>query len=184
MSTDDEPTDAALLAAAKAGDVTAFGELVRRHQRAARRVAAVALGSAEGADDVVQEAFVRAHAALSSFRLEAPLKPWLFRIVTNTARNRQRRAGRQRALAVRAGSRVGVGGPLPPDEAAVRQTEREAVIAAINRLRPDDRLILTYRWYEELTEAEIAEAMGCRPGTVKSRLHRAMGRLRDQLEER
>ena len=58
------------------------------------------------------------------------------------------------------------------------------MIDAINRLKPDDRLILTYRWYEDLTEAEISAALGCRRGTVKSRLHRAMNRLRTELEDR
>lgn len=141
------------------------------------------LGSAEGADDVAQEAFVKAHSALPRFRNGSPLRPWLFRIVANTARNQQRRAGRQRALAVRAGNLVPARGPLPPDEVAIHQAERAEMIDAINRLKVDDRLILTYRWYEELTEAEIAVALGCRPGTVKSRLHRAMNRLRTELEE-
>lgn len=177
----DDRSDAALIAAARSGEHAAFGELVRRHQRAAIRVAAVALGSATDADDVAQEAFVKAHAALDRFRADAPFRPWLFRIVTNTARTRLRGQGRQRALAIREASRAAVGGPAP-DEIAVRHAEREAVVDALNRLRPDDRLVLTYRWYEELSETEMAEALGCRRGTVKSRLSRAMGRLRTELE--
>lgn len=180
MPDQEPPSDAELISAARAGDDAAFGALVRRHQRAAIRVAALALGSATDADDVAQEAFVKAHAALPNFRVEARFEPWLYRIVTNTARNRLRGRRRQRALALRAGNLAAIGG-VAPDEIAAGRADREKLVGAINRLRVDDRLILTYRWYDEMTEAEIADALGCRRGTVKSRLSRAMGRLRDEL---
>lgn len=176
----DNRADAELISASQAGDITAFGELVRRHQRAAIRVAALALGSATDADDVAQEAFMKAHAAIDRFTLGAPFRPWLFRIVTNTARNRMRGQGRHRALAIRSGHLAGVGVTMP-DDAAIQRHDREVVIGAISRLGVDDRLILTYRWYDELSEAEIAEALGCRRGTVKSRLSRAMSRLRAEM---
>lgn len=176
----DERFDAELIERAQAGDLTAFGELVRRHQRAAIRVAAVALGSSTGADDVAQEAFMKAHVALQRFNEGSPFEPWLFRIVTNTARNRMRRLGRQRALAVRSGNLAVIGAPMA-DEIVTARADSQALIEAINRLRPADRLILVYRWYEELSETEIADALGCRRGTVKSRLSRAMTRLRVEL---
>jgi len=176
----DERFDAELIERAQAGDLTAFGELVRRHQRAAIRVAAVALGSSTGADDVAQEAFMKAHAALHRFNEGSPFEPWLFRIVTNTARNRMRRIGRQRALAVRSGNLAVIGAPMA-DEIVTGRADSQALIEAINRLRPADRLILVYRWYEELSETEIADALACRRGTVKSRLSRAMTRLRVEL---
>lgn len=176
----DDRADAELISASQAGDNTAFGVLVRRHQRAAIRVAAVALGSATDADDVAQEAFMKAHAAIDRFTLESPFRPWLFRIVTNTARNRLRGQGRHRALSLRAG-RLAVVGVQTPDDAAGQRADRDVVIGAINRLGVDDRLILTYRWYDELSEAEIAEALGCKRGTVKSRLSRATSRLRAEL---
>ena len=91
----DERTDADLIGAARAGDPAAFGALVARHQQSAVRIAAVALGSAEGADDVAQDAFVKAHRSLARFREGSPFEPWLFRIITNTARNRLRRQRRQ-----------------------------------------------------------------------------------------
>ena len=169
-----------LLAAARAGDLVAYGELVRRHQQAAIRVAAMALGSPIGADDVAQDAFIKAHRALGRFRADASFRPWLFRIVVNTARNRHRSALRHRRLVERAGRRIEPLAP-GPDEIAAHRDESREIIAAINRLGPADRLILTYRWYEQLTEREIAEALGCRPGTVKSRLSRAMARLRVEL---
>lgn len=181
MPVPDPPTDAELISAARAGDDDAFAALVRRHQRAAVRIAAVALGSATDADDVAQEAFVKAHAALPRFRTDARFEPWLYRIVTNTARNHLRSQGRHRARALRASSLATVGSAAPEDE-VVGRDERAAVVAALDRLRPDDRLILTFRWYDGLSEAEIAEALGCRRGTVKSRLSRASARLRAELE--
>ncbi len=178
------PTDNELIDAAKSGDVEAFGALVARYQTAAVRIAAIALGSASDADDVAQEAFVKAYRALPRFRAEAGFQPWLFRIVTNTARNRLRGEKRHRALTLRTAA-------LTPEdrraesgaeaEHAVHLADRGHLVEAINRLRTDDRLILAYRWYDEMSEIEIADALGCRRGTVKSRLSRAMNRLRKEL---
>lgn len=177
----DHRSDAALVAATRAGDRGAFAELVRRHQRSAVLAATVALGSATDADEVAQEGFVKAYAALHRFDPSAPFRPWLLRIVVNTARNRHRFARRQQRLALRVAAQVPVAGPAP-DEVAGHRAEAEAMVRAINRLRAADRLILSYRWYEQLTEAEIAVALGCPAGTVKSRLNRAMGRLRREIE--
>ncbi len=177
----DHRSDPALVAAARAGDRLAFAALVRRHQGSAVLVATLALGSATDADEVAQEAFVKAFTALHRFDTAAAFKPWLFRIVVNTANNRHRSARRQRQLALRASGQAPVAGP-GPEEVVAHRSQSEAMVRAINRLRMEDRLILTYRWYEQLSEAEIAAALGCRPGTVKSRLSRAMGRLRRELE--
>jgi RNA polymerase sigma factor (sigma-70 family) len=168
-----------LVAAARRGDLVAFGELVRRHQHAALRVAAVAGADAE---DAAQEGFVRAHAALHRFREGEPFRPWLLRIVANTARNRVRSSGRQRALALRAGARSTIGAEGPA-EVVVGREQRDRLLAAMNRLDSKDRLILAYRWFEGMSESEMALALGCRPGTVKSRLSRAMARLRAEMGE-
>ncbi len=178
------PTDNELIDAAKSGDVEAFGALVARYQTAAVRIAAIALGSGSDADDVAQEAFVKAYRALPRFRAEAGFQPWLFRIVTNTARNRLRGEKRHRALTLRTAAltpedRRGEGSAEA--EHAVHLADRGHLVEAINRLRTDDRLILAYRWYDEMSETEIADALGCRRGTVKSRLSRAMNRLRKEL---
>lgn len=171
-----------MVRATQEGDRAAFGLLVGRHQRAAIRIAAVTLGTAEGADDVAQEAFVKAHRAIGTFRHNASFTSWFFTIVANTARNSRRHQHRQSGLALRAAARAEPGDD-GPDEIASGLLERERIVEAINRLSPDDRLILTYRWYEQLSEAEIAQALDCRRGTVKSKLHRAMGRLRTELEK-
>ncbi|MEM9651921.1 MAG: sigma-70 family RNA polymerase sigma factor [Actinomycetota bacterium] len=180
--TPDRRSDGQLVHAAKDGDFGAFGELVRRHQRDAIRIAAIALGSSTGADDTAQEAFIKAHRSLHRFREDAPFRPWLFRIVTNTARNRLRHEGRQSNLRTRVAV-LATSDPASPEEIAGHLADRDELVAAINRLEVADRLILAYRWYHQMTEAEIAEAMGCRRGTAKSRLSRAMNRLRLELEE-
>lgn len=177
----DHRSDTELIGAAQAGEFDAFGELVRRYQRDALHIAAVALGSADGADDIAQEAFVKAHRAIGRFETGAAFRPWLFRIVTNTARNHLRHERRQSGLRTRVAVLASAGVDAP-DDVAAQLADRKELVAAINRLAPADRLILAYRWYHQLTEAELAEALGCRPGTVKSRLSRAMKRLRNELE--
>ncbi len=71
---------------------------------------------------------------------------------------------------------------MTPEDAAVTDSERQMVVDAMNGLDGDDRLVIALRWFEQLTEAEMAETLECPPGTVKSRLSRAMGRLRSVLE--
>jgi len=175
-------SDQELIAATKNGDARAFGSLVRRHQQAAVRIAAVALGSADGAEDVTQDAFVKVHRSIGRFRQDQPFEPWLYRIVTNTARNRIRTESRQRKLRLRSAA-LAVVDDSGPAETAAHLADRHRLLDAINRLPTADRLVLTYRWYAELSEAEIATAMDCRRGTVKSRLNRAMNRLRAELED-
>ena len=176
---DDRP-DERLVDLARGGDAAAFAELVTRHQVLATRVARVAAPTAD-LDDVVQEAFVKAWLALPRFRPGAAFRPWLCAIVANEARNRARAAGRREALALR--TRVPGSSPVDPADAALGREAGEALVAAMNRLAPSDRLVIAYRWLFELSEAEMAVALDVAPGTVKSRLSRAMTRLRTILAE-
>ena len=157
---------------------------MRRYQDVAIRTAHLVCPEAD-ADDAVQDAFLKAYAALSRFRDGAPLRPWLLRIVTNEARNRRRAAGRRQGLALRAAAASGVGplGPTDPGpEGAVMAAETHAeLLAAISSLRDDDREILGARFLLDLSEAETAETLGVPRGTVKSRTSRAIGRLRETL---
>jgi RNA polymerase sigma-70 factor (ECF subfamily) len=173
--------DATLLARALAGDVVAFGELVRRHQAAALRVAAVVSGSTEEAKDIVQEAFVSAHRSLATYRGTGSVRSWLLRVVANHARNNVR--GRTRRLwrdtrhaALELRSDAG------PDEHVERRAEHEAVVRALASLRLDDREVLACRFVVGLTELEAAEVLGLPTGTVKSRTSRALGRLRAAMD--
>src|SRR5207249_3449169 len=127
----------------------------------------------------VQEAFIRAYGALGRFRAGAPLRPWLLRIVANEAINRRRRARRVGLVELNqaAEARADAADPGPEGIAVVRE-QRAELLAAINQLRIEDRLVIAYRFWFDMPEAEMADALGCPRGTVKSRLSRAMGRLR------
>jgi RNA polymerase sigma factor (sigma-70 family) len=175
--------DSELIEQARRGDIAAYGELVRRHQEVAVRTAYLACGDATEAEDAAQEAFVKAYAALGRFRPGAPFRPWLLRIVVNEARNRRRSAGRRTGLAFRIAEDRPEDDAAPSPEAAVlaAETHRD-LLAALERLPHDDRLVIGCRYFLELSEVETATALGVQRGTVKSRLSRALGRLRSAIE--
>ena len=176
--------DAELVDRARGGDARAYEVLVARYRDLAVRTAYLITRDASDAQDVAQEAFVKAYLALPSFRRDAPFRPWMLAIVANEARNRARSARRRAALAVRAASAPpSEGDPsASPEAAALRGEERRALVDALERLRETDRLVLGYRYFLDLSEAEIAAALDCRRGTVKSRLSRALRRLRVELD--
>lgn len=172
--------DDVLMARARSGDRAAFGELVRRHQRAALRVAAVISGSTEEARDIVQDAMVSVHRNLATHRGDGSVRSWMLRIVANEAKNhvrsrvrRLRRDDRHAALELVTDAGV--------DESVIDRDERAALAAAFGRLRRQDREVLGCRFAADLSEAETAEVLGVPRGTVKSRTARALDRLRDEL---
>ncbi len=173
--------DAELVERARGGDTEAYTDLVRRYRDVAVRTAYVVAGAAE-AEDAAQEAFVKAYRALGGFRRGAAFRPWLLRIVANEAKNRVRATGRREALAVRAGRDHSSGDAAPSTEAVVLvEEERRALLDALNGASEEDRLVIGYRYFLEMSEREMAEALGVAPGTVKSRLSRALGRLRERM---
>jgi RNA polymerase sigma-70 factor (ECF subfamily) len=168
--------DTDLVAEATAGDLAAFDLLVARHQDVAMRVATLTAGPGH-APDAVQEAFVKAWRALPRFRPGAPFRPWLLKIVANEARNAARAAGRREALAVRSVA-VAAGSDEPLDAVAIAAEQRDQLVRSLERLSDADREIIAYRYFSEIPERDIAAALEGRPGTVKSRLSRALERLR------
>jgi RNA polymerase sigma-70 factor (ECF subfamily) len=171
-----------LIERARRGDADAYEELVRRYADIAVRTATYVGGRAGDAEDAAQDAFVKAYAALPRFRAGAPFRPWLLRIVANEARNRRRSAGRRAELATRVAEDRPSADAAPSPEAAVLANEsRAALLDAVNGLRHEDREVIAARYFLELSEAEAAEALGIPKGTVKSRLSRALGRLREGL---
>ena len=175
--------DAELAERAKGGDVDAYEALVANYQQLAFRVAFLITRDAGEAQDAAQDAFVRAYYALDRFRSGSAFKPWLLQIVANQARNRRRSAGRRLELATRVGGSRPSGDAAPsPEVAALAGETRGELLDAIEELREEERMAVIFRYFFELSEAEMAEAMGCRPGTVKSRLSRAMANLRRRLE--
>ena len=179
---DRPPREESLVARAKGGDVEAYEDLVRMHQTIAFRTAFAVTRSAADAEEAAQEAFVKAHRALGRFRAGAPFRPWILKIVVNEARNRVAAAGRRERLALRAGEGRRQEDAVPSPEAALLSRERhEELLGALDRLPERDRLVIWCRYLLELSEAETAAALGCRRGTVKSRLSRALDRLRAEL---
>jgi RNA polymerase sigma factor (sigma-70 family) len=175
-------SESVLLARACEGDLDAYEQLVRLHQQLAFRTALVLARNAADAEEAAQDAFVKAWRALGRFDRSRPFKPWLLAIVANEARNRRRTAGRREALVLRAAASAGCDGAgRPSPELALVVSERHsALAAALQRLDARDREVIACRYLLELTEAETAAALRCRVGTVKSRLSRALERLRAQ----
>lgn len=152
---------------------------MRAHQGIAFRTAYLVAGGAAEAQDAAQEAFVKAYRALGRFRRGSPFRPWLLQIVANEARNRRRSSGRRAALALRAGDERSSGDAAPsPEGALLAGEERERLLAAVNELREEERLVIACRYFLELSEEETAAALGVRIGTVKSRTSRALEHLR------
>lgn len=180
--------DIQLINRASSGDHLAYGELVRRYTLIAHRTATLVVGSAD-AEDVVQEAFVRAFYALDRFRQGSQFKPWLLAIVTNCARNKRRAYGQQSRLRERLtgasnGSSVAAAHVVASAESAVLDAQdRHDLAHAIDELPENARLVVTCRYLLELSEAETAQVLGWPVGTVKSRLSRALDRLRIALAE-
>jgi len=179
-----EPGERRLIAAARAGDKHAYAQLLQRHQAVAFRAAFLIIGSTAEAEDATQEACAKAWLALGRFRPAAPFRPWLVQIAVNEARNRRRTTGRQAGLALRLSDESSGPAAAPSAEAeALAAEQRARLAAAIGRLREPDQLVIAARYLLGLSETETAIALGLRTGTVKSRLSRALGRLRTELEQ-
>jgi RNA polymerase sigma-70 factor, ECF subfamily len=174
--------DAELIARATRGDVPAYEELVHRYRAVAFRTAYLVTRSSADAEDATQEAFVKAYYALDRFRGDAEFRPWILRIVANEARNRRRSARRRESLVLRlAEVRPSGASAQAPEAAAVTADTARLLLTALGELPERDRLVISYRYLLELSEAETAAALGVRPGTVKSRLSRALEHLRSRI---
>jgi RNA polymerase sigma-70 factor (ECF subfamily) len=177
-----QPTESGLIEAAQKGDEDAFAALAAPHTAVAFRVAYLITRSAADAQDAAQEGLVKAWLALPRFRAGAPFRPWLLQIVVNEARNRRRQSGRQQRLALRIAQAPEE--TAPGSEGIALAGERRArLLAAVETLGQDDQLVIAARYFAGLSEAETAAALSLRPGTVKSRLSRALARLREVLGE-
>jgi len=169
-----------LLARARQGDLPAFEEIVKRHQRRVYGVALRIVRSHAVADDVAQEAFLRAWRTLDRFELGRPFAPWVCRIAANLAVNHVRSpVAREDPLPEDAD---GGGPPARSDDAdplrALLDSEAQQVLArALGELPPEQRAVFVLRAVEEMSYREIAEALDLSPGTVMSRLFRARERL-------
>ncbi|MFL6143891.1 MAG: RNA polymerase sigma factor [Labedaea sp.] len=173
----DDESDQQVVIRARAGDQDAYALLVARYGALAHRTAYL-LGAGPNTEDVVQEAFVKGFRGLTGFRPDAPFRPWLLRIVANEARNLNRSARRRAALELRVAGRAEQLSAAGPESIALSSASRTALLDAVRALPEKDALVLTCRYFLELSEAETAQVLGWPRGTVKSRLSRALARLR------
>lgn len=169
----------ALMARVVGGDTNAFGAIVRLHQRSLTRFAERLLGDAHGAQDVVQEAFVRIWQARATYRAQGCLRSMLFRTVHNLCLDHVRRSG-ARASASLAGEANSASAGSPQSEIELRALA-EAVREAVQALPDKQRAVFVLSQYEQLSYPQIAQILQCPVGTVASRKRLALDTLRRKL---
>jgi RNA polymerase sigma-70 factor (ECF subfamily) len=171
-----DPDETFLLARARQGDLSAFEEVVRRHQRRVYATARRIVRAHDVADDVAQEAFVRAWRSLDRFELGRPFAPWVCRIAANLAVNHVRSPrAREEGL-----PEEHLATPATGPDPLVRVLDAEAgrvLDQAVAALPVEQRAVFVLRVYEDLSYDEIARTLGIKAGTVMSRLFRARARL-------
>jgi RNA polymerase sigma-70 factor (ECF subfamily) len=175
MAADDEPQ---LIARARGGDHGAFRTLVEKHIRGAYDLAVGFVGDHDTAEDVVQEAFVRAYAGLRAFRGDSHFATWLHRIVVNLSLNSVKR------LKLAAEKRI----PAPElavadgfDTAAQSADTRAHIERALHELPTLQRAVVILRHMEGMSTREVSRVLQCSEGTVKTHLFRGLGKLRKKL---
>jgi RNA polymerase sigma-70 factor (ECF subfamily) len=183
------PEEEALVARAQAGDAQAFAELVERYERKIYRLARHITGNDEDAEDVLQEAFLKAYENLPGFQGQSKFYTWLVRIAVNEAlmKLRRRKTGKMVSL----DETIDTGEETMAREIAVwednpeeqysREELRRILEEAIETLPPLYRTVFVLRDVDELSTEETAEALGISVPAVKSRLLRARLQLRDKL---
>ncbi len=160
--------DRALVDAARAGDLDAFGILVRRHQATVYRVAVRMLGSDADAQDAAQDAFVQAWRGLERFRGASSVSTWLYRIVTNRCLNVIAAQRPSESIDAELSSSAA----RPPEQVEMRQ-QFAAVVSAVSALPGDQRVALVLRDFEGLSYEQIAQVLEVSVAAVKGRIHRA-----------
>jgi RNA polymerase sigma-70 factor (ECF subfamily) len=180
--------DHSLVEACRAGRTEAFSLLVQRYQGRLYPTIARLVGSADDAEDILQDAFVRAFEKLDQFQGESSFYTWIYRIAVNLALSGHRRR-RVRSLLRLGGRRPSGGDSHPADESAesdpsapLERAERERIVrAALDRLGPEHRAVVLLKDFDGRRYEEISAILDIPVGTVRSRLHRARCELRDRL---
>lgn len=185
MQFDDESIadDSAAIRRCQRGDIGGLEPLIARHQVAALRLAYLLLGERAAAEDVVQDSFLLAYQAIARFRTGSAFAPWFYRIVTNTARLRQRRPAIRHEISIdwrRYGDEDRGASPrgdvtAPPDRDpqvdpalhAERQEAREDVLRALARLTQKQREAVVLRYYIGCSDHELATILDCHEGTAR-----------------
>ncbi|MGP1345739.1 MAG: RNA polymerase sigma factor [Phycisphaerales bacterium] len=191
--TTNEPTDEELAEDALHGDDGAFRALIERYHDVLLRFLMRMTGSRETAEDAFQDTFLQIHQSLHTFDFSRSLKPWLFTIAANKARDLMRRAQRRPAASL--SRSVGEEGDSPafvdllaidlpgPSDAMEREELSAMVQRAIDTMSPRMREILLMAYFQRLNYQQIAELLEIPLGTVKSRLHAAVASFAKRWEE-
>ena len=170
-------TDAMLMMRVQAGDLDAFGDLIARHKNGVVNYMTHMTRDRDVAEDLAQEAFLRLYQKSSYYKESGRLVPYLLRIATNLLRSQQRRSKRWRELVGLVDSNSRRSEPTPQKEALSNEATEQVGIA-LSQLPPRYRAPLVLREIEGLSYREIATALSCREGTVKSRINRGREHLR------
>jgi RNA polymerase sigma-70 factor, ECF subfamily len=174
----DEPT---LIRHAANGDAAAWEPLVLAHQQAVFRLSYLLLGDPDDAEDVAQETFLRAWKHFRRFDSTRPLRPWLLSIASNLASNRRRSAGRYFAALTRAFRDEPVS--VNMEDKNLGHMQANDLWKAVQTLNLPDQQIVYLRYFLDLSVAETAEVLQVAEGTVKSRLSRALEKLRNIIQQ-
>jgi len=188
--------DRTLIERAQQGDRSAFELLVERYDRQVVRLALNVLGSAEDAQDVYQEAFLKIYRNLHRFRFECAFYTWVYRIVTNVCLDhlrRRRSHPEEQPPVLRDASEVGRDGDFfdhqqgngtypDPERQVLGHELGQKVEAALQSLSPRERMVFEMRHYQGMRLRSIGEALGTTEATIKNSLFRATRKLRTQLE--
>lgn len=170
-----------LIVQAKNGNARAFRDLVERYMKHAYNVAHSFVGSHDDAEDIAQEAFVRVHRSLSSFRGDAEFSTWLYRITMNLSLNRlnEKRKKMQREVSNMEGVRESAG-PIPEfSEGADAQMYVERALHLLPTLQ---RAVVILRHLDGLSTYEVSNILQCSEGTVKTHLYRGLKKMRIMLD--
>lgn len=176
-----EPSDEELVRRARSGDDSASSALVARHHAAAYHVAVAMVREPDAAQDVVQDAFLKAFRALDGFRGDASFRTWLLTITANEARAALRRSGRRRETALDQAGPVAFEGPGPAEHAEVAQ-EAGRARELLQRLPEKQRLSVALRIDEGLSFREIGEVIGSTEGAARVNYFHGIRRLRELME--
>ena len=173
--------ESTLIRHAANGNAAAWESLMHLHQDSVFRLAYLLLGDPDDAEDTAQESFLRAWKYLKRFDPTRPLRPWLLSITANLARNRRRSAGRYLAALMRAFRDEPASVRI--EEKSVQNLEASELWRAVKNLNMADQQIIYLRYFLDLSVIETSQALQVAEGTVKSRLSRALEKLRSIIQQ-
>jgi RNA polymerase sigma-70 factor (ECF subfamily) len=174
-----DSTDEVLMAAARGGNVEAFGAIVRRFQDRVFTVALRLIRNRAAAEDAAQQAFLQAWQARHSYDPRWRVSTWLYRIVTNLCVDERRRSARAAVL----GARLPSSHPRSPHDSLEERETRTRLNGSLARLPQVQRTVLVLRYVDDLSSAEVGRICGLPVNTVKSHLARGKAALRKILAE-